>query len=234
MKERTAQNRHEFAVHLIGNNEYGPIQDMLKIVAELLGIAAVLAGLVLSLGWSYAYAWFQSWKMPLSTLSIGVDHLFEYGRIVIVANVWLIVPAIILLCVLYFLSKKHLVLPANFLPLVLVAGMIVCWLSAHWMGKHAATADFEKMAEGDFQLLPMVAIVLKPGTEIPSGFARDIALERPCYRMIFISDDDIWLARTRDYNRDPLVAMVPRDQVALLQLHPTRGNCPVEASQKLS
>jgi hypothetical protein len=62
---------------------------------------------------------------------------------------------------------------------------------------------------------------------VPEDFARDIAPGVPYYRLIYTSPDSIWLARTRDNNIDPLVAMIPRDQITLLRLYPAQGNCSV-------
>ena len=206
-----------------------PTPDIFKRVAELLGLAALLAGLILSLGWSYAYAWFQAWKMPLATLSIGADQLFEYGRLALVANLGIILPTVAVLIAILWVIRTRFPALATAIPLLMVAGLLVSWLGAHWMGKRAALADFDRLVQGQFQLLPLAEIVLKPDVKVSGDFARDIAPGQPCYRVVYIAPDAIWLARTRDNNRDPLVAMVPRDRIVLLRLYPRQGNCPAGA-----
>lgn len=226
MTEREVPPHREFVVRLVDDSKHTSSQDIFKRIAELLGIAALLAGLILSLGWSYAYAWFQAWKMPLATLSIGEDHLFEYGRLAIVASLWIILPFVIVSAICLWLPNRYLPSLRSGIPLIMVVGLLLCWLGAHWTGKHAALADFERMIEGNFQLLPVAEILLKPDAKVPSDFARDIMPGRPCYRVIFASPEAVWLARTRDNNSDPLVAMLPRAQIVLLRLYPKQGNCP--------
>jgi hypothetical protein len=195
-------------------------------------LAALLAGLILSLGWSYAYAWFQAWKMPLTALSISTDHIFEYGRLALVANLSIILPGIAFLIAIIFViralfARTRYAALAQAGPFVIIAGLLVMWLGAHWIGKRTAAWDFNRLAEGQFQLLPMAEIVLKPDVKASPDFARDTAPGKPCYRLVYAAGDAVWLARTRDNNRDPIIAMVPNNQIVVLRLYPRQGNCPV-------
>ena len=227
MSEDTPKRPREPATRLVEAEAEKPPREVLKRLAELLAIGGLLAGLVLSLGWSYAYSWFQAWKMPLASLDLGTDHLFEYGRLALVANSWIILLASAALIAVFWMIRAYGPRPTKAtVPILMIAGLLLTWLGTHWMGSRAAQSDFKALSEGNFVLLPLAEVTLADEAAVPADFAGDIVPGRPCYRVIYTASDGLWLARTRDNNPDPLVAMIPRDQIVLVRLYPSQGNCP--------
>ncbi len=205
---------------------------MLQRLTQLLGAAALLTGVVLSLGWSYAYEWFRLWQMPLAALSIGADGLLQYGRLTVIASLWFFAALFILagLVLLLVTWQRGLEDASKWAPALTVAPVGLIWLLAQSLGERAANDDFDRLVAGQFQALPLVELVIESQAMMPTDFVNDISgggnsSGAPCYRLVYTAPDAVWIARTRNNSRNPVVAMVPRAKIVLLRLYPPLGNC---------
>lgn len=210
----------------------GPTEpkNRLKKLSELIAFLAVLSGFVFSLGWSYAYKWFALWGIPFSGVGLDAGSYFEYGRIVIASYKYYIIPVVACILLVSSVSFVRSKLPpwTCFLlsPQFVAIAALVAWVLCHALGSASANNDFQESSKtGNWAQLPAVSVLFKEGATIPSSFLDDAELGIPCYRLVISSADAIWLARTIDNKLDPIVVMVPKDEVRMLILFPKVGNC---------
>lgn len=200
--------------------------NIIKHLGELLGIVTVLGGIILSIGWSYAYTWFSFWQMPFSHLGLSTEHLFEYGRLALTKLLasFIVFGGFGIACFLPFFGRGPIsAKPA--LPYLAIIIIAVVWLSTHSLGRYAANRDIDTLVEANFEQLPVAEITTKPNANLPKDLIRDTSEPRLCYRVVFVASDALWIARLRDSSRVPLIAMIPRDQITMLRIHHLRGNC---------
>lgn len=218
-----AKRTYKLEVHLIDETPEKSEPNFFKRVAEILGVGALVGALVVSLGWSYAFAWFLNWKIPFHPLKLRIEDILEYGRLAISSSyLGIVLTAILLgLCFIFLKFKVF----ARLGPLVFVLIAVTLWMAAHWFGTWTARRDFEAHVNEGFENLPMVEITFAKDVVVPDFFLQDVSPGQACYRLVFSAENAIWIARTEHGDRDPPIAMVPLDSLVLLRLYPTQANC---------
>lgn len=221
----------EITVNL--RHEDGPKEpkNHLKAISELLTVFAAVSGLVFSLGWSYSYRWFELWGIPFSSVSLDTGSYFEYGRIVVSAHRYYFVCFLIVALVVVVTPKvrtfSRKLLDRLLSTSVLGVGLVIVWTMCHYLGSTAAKSDFLQLAKTGWVQLSSVSVVFNEGVEIPPSFLADTEIGIPCHKFVVAGPDAFWFARTVDNKLDPLIFMIPKDEVRTLTLVPNVGSCPL-------
>lgn len=206
----------------------GPAKpDPVKRVAELIGLTALLGGLIVSLGWSYSYEYFRLWQMPLADLDLPFEYFLQYGRLVIGHNLPWIIAAMLLLAVVLWLWQRYVPTGDRHIPLALAVIVLLAWFSCHWLATRSARDDFATLQNAGFAQLAKVGIELTSGDGIDPYLIRQLSPELRCFRVVFIAPEVIWIARTYQNSKYPKLMMLPRDQIRLMLFFDAQdtGNC---------
>lgn len=194
-----------------------------KATAPILAIGGAIGVLLLSFGWSYAWHWFALWQVPFANLGLGGDILLEFGRLVVL-KFWYLALAWALVIGLtgFFLARQSASLAA---PL-LVFGLFLPWLSSHWLGEWRAKLAFAEQREANFGGLSQVHLIFDGdyAAAVPPKVLMELSTgPHLCYRLLFRSNDGLWLVRVREVGSPSAAVFIPKEAIAYLRLQTAAG-----------
>jgi hypothetical protein len=150
-------------------------------------LTLLLGAYIFLVGWSFTYVYYDALGIPVSALSIPVQHYYVYALTVLLNT-----PVVIWLFLIVLVTSAYLVTmlrpPLNllFAPL-LIALLIVCYYNA----RDRAARVIEPLRSGRSMLLPKVALFLKKDIEMPEELRR--ANERGELRLITHTSDHVFV-----------------------------------------
>jgi hypothetical protein len=149
-------------------------------LSEVIGSAAFALGLITAwlyvAGWTYAYHYFDRFRIPLLLVDLPREHLLIYGGLTVQKNP-LTAVGIAILCIAavaaLFVSRKRLGRAG--ITGVLVLGVLALFALARQAGTVTAVADFVLQSDSDYQAYPRVEFDIKSVTD-PARDSNDKAL----------------------------------------------------------
>lgn len=195
-------------------------------IAPILAISGALGALLLSLGWSYAWHWFEAWDVPYASLGLGPSILFEYGRLVVLhfwwlAFLWLGVIFLSAWCIFHYnLSKGSLIA-------FCLTGFLAPWFGSHSLAKQVAYYELRQISEDRLSSLPEVQVLFRPDFEAAIGDRLKATLSNNlCHRLLFKAEDGLWLVRMNAVGGRYATVFISDEMIAYLRLrHPSGGDC---------
>jgi hypothetical protein len=168
-----------------------------------LGDVASAAALTLSLvtawlygaGWSYAYFYFDQFRIPMILAEMPREHLFVYGGLAVGKNAWwAIAVGAALLALSTVCIWKRAVIGRALLVAAAVAAVLAMFMLAPLAGRHAAAKDAADQRAADYSAYPRVLVAFKT----PEGLseAQQSAAEG-CARLVLATKDRLFLMRPR-------------------------------------
>ena len=207
-------------------NAGGPgLGDVVSATALVLGL--ITTWLYVS-GWTYAYHYFDAFRIPMRMADLPKEHLFVYGGLVVWKNlaasiaVALAVGAAIGGCVRYRGWLRRFGITT--IVVILVLAMFALGRLA---AIRSAEADFQMQRANDYDAYPRVRFALEdtasPGKELLADLA-----ESDCGRLVLATAD--WLFFIRPIRGAAAVRLdtfaIPRDDLKSLRLMADYTSCP--------
>lgn len=213
-------------MHATSEDASGPtLGDVVS--AAALVLALITAWLYVT-GWTYAYHYFDAFRIPMLMADPPKEHLFVYGGLVLWKN-WflslatgLVVFGIIAACVRY---RRRL---RRFGIATIVVVLVLALFHLGRLGAVAAArSDFEIQQATDFDAYPRVRFALTDDAEPPAALLADLA-KSDCGRLVLATKDRLFLIRpvagAGDGRLDTFI--VPRDGIKALRLKADYSSCP--------
>lgn len=223
----------------------------LQTIVEIIGLTTLITAWLFAVGWSFAYAYFELWRMPMTALSLDLDHLVYYGfdaarRHWVWASLGLAVGLVLMAATPW--AMRWLGVRAMIAVCTLAVG--AAFAGGGYLGVYAANAIHADMRAVSYKNLPVVVLDMAPDwlrSDLPAGASDDEtflaaraahlrkeAAAQDCHRMVFLDPDTLWTVRAHRENSDGspsgeeiAVAAIPRDQIRAMRLKtPGPGNCP--------
>jgi hypothetical protein len=199
-------------------------------LGEVVGAAAFLVSLITAwlyaAGWSYAYAYFDQFRIPLILADLPREHLFVYGGLTLWKNplaagaTAAVISAIAVLCIRFRAEMGR-----SWLAAVVVGTVIALFCAAHFAGVRTALADAGAQRTNDFSAYPRVLIEFPEDAETSDG--RTTA-SGGCGRLVLATGERMFLvAPRRDMPALELnTVVVPWDGVASVTISGQYSSCP--------
>jgi len=197
--------------------------SLTKAIAPILGIGGAIGALLLSLGWSYSWHWFDAWDVPYASLGLDPNILLEYGRLVVLHFWWLALSWIgLVFAGLWCITR--LTLPKGSMVGLCLVAFLVPWFGSHSLAKHAARGELSRISEARLSNFPEVQILFRPGLEEMLGdrVAAEMS-ESLCHRMLYKAVDGLWLVRMNAVGGRYSTVFIPTQTVTYLRLRPPSG-----------
>ena len=201
-----------------------------KDVAETSALLIALGSAWLYLaGWTYAYHYFDQFRIPLLMVDMPLEHYFVYGAVVLRYHGWWVGLILVVVLVLVWLR--------DWLPVavrrrgVLIAAVITLllfWLS-HAAGVSAAHGQFQRQRATDYAAYPRVQIWRTAEAEQKAGNALAADnLVKGCYRLLLYNQDRLFLFRSFKgaAAADLPTVILPWSEIAAVRVLPDYTSCP--------
>jgi hypothetical protein len=170
-------------------------------LGDIVAGAAFAVGLISAwlyvAGWTYAYQYFDRFRIPLLLVELPREHLFVYGGLTLWKNlVWTIVGAVVAAGLVVLAVVLRQLLGRLGLTGLTVLGVIVLFALARAAGTTTAQADFLEQRASDYAAYPRVIVTL--GEDAPPAEREDQALAiatSGCARLLLFNDERLFLIR---------------------------------------
>jgi hypothetical protein len=171
-------------------------------LSEIIGSAAFALGLITAwlyaAGWTYAYHYFDRFRIPLLLADLPREHLLIYGGLTVQKNPLAAVSiAILVITAVAILLAFRRRLGRAGITGVLVLGVLALFLLARLAGTATAATDFALQRESDYRAYPRVEFDIKSVTD-PARDSNDKALAlvgSGCARLVLASKERLFLIR---------------------------------------
>ncbi len=207
-------------------NEALSLGDIISSVGAALGL---IAAWLYVAGWTYAYAYFDRFRIPLLLVDIPFQHMLVYGGLVVLKNLWSsVLIAALVIVGLWSLARWFRQLGRFFVNTTIVVGILGGFALAHAGGIRTANDDFQAERGSDYVAYPRLRLMLKKDTaETPSEAFRDTAMT-DCNRLLAATKDRLFLIRpSRDApGADIDTYVVPAEQVLAMRITGNYVSCP--------
>lgn len=182
--------------------------------APSLGDIVSAAGFVIALitawlyvaGWSYAYDYFDRFRIPLLLSEIPREHLFIYGGLTLWQNLRAtaaIASIALIVTTLAISFRRHL--GRSGVTLIAVVSVVLLFVIARLAGISTASADADEQRHSDFGAYPRVTVDL---TDALADDPLETLLTKGCARLVLATSDRLFL-------------IVPRRNAPALELNTT-------------
>jgi MFS family permease len=201
-------------------------------LGDVVSAAALVLGLITAwlyvTGWTYAYHYFDAFRIPMRMADLPKEHLFVYGGLVVWKNliaslaVALAVGAAIAGCVRY----REWLWRFGITTIVVILVLAVFALG-RLAAIRAAETDFRTQRASDYDAYPRVRFALKedapPGKELLADLA-----DSDCGRLVLTTTDWLFLIRpirgVAAARLDTFV--IPREGLKSLRVKVDNTSCP--------
>lgn len=159
-----------------------------------LTVALVTAWLYVA-GWTYAYAYFQNFHIPLLMLDIPVEHMLSYGGLVVIKTPWSAVVILLLVLAALLALMRFAARLGRFGTSALLVGLVLLLFGlAHLGGRGVAGADVAWIRGTDYAAYPRVRLSWT-GTDIPPATVVSEILKTDCGRLLAVSKERLFVIR---------------------------------------
>jgi hypothetical protein len=167
--------------------------DVVSSVGAALGL---IAAWLYVAGWTYAYAYFDRFRIPLLLVDIPFQHMLVYGGLVALKNFWLaVLTGALVIFGLWSLSRRSRQLGRFFVNAAIVVGIGAVFALAHAGGIRTADDDFRAERSSDYEAYPRLRLLLKKDiAETPTEALGDAATT-DCTRLVAATKDRVFLIR---------------------------------------
>ena len=201
-----------------------------------LGDVVSAAGFVLGLvtawlyfaGWSYAYNYFDRFRVPLLMVELPTEHIFVYGGLVVWKSWYLAVLVAILLVAIAWSCNHYSAKLRRFGLSAIVVGLVIAMFAlARWGGVTTAHSDFLEQQSNDYAAYPRVRFALKEDTQsLGSQVVADLVTS-DCGRLLLYHKDRLFLIRpVKSHPLDLDSFVLPWKQIEALRITSTYESCP--------
>ena len=169
------------------------LADVVSSVGAALGL---IAAWLYVAGWTYAYAYFDRFRIPLLLVDIPFQHMLVYGGLVVLKNLGSsLLIATLVIFGLWCLSRWFRQLGRFFVNTAIVVGIIGGFRACTRGWDRTANDDFRAERFGDYEAYPRLRLLLKKDTtETPSEALGDAATT-DCARLVAATKDRVFLIR---------------------------------------
>jgi hypothetical protein len=192
--------------------------DVVSSVSAALGL---IAAWLYVAGWTYSYAYFDRFRIPLLLVDIPFQHMLVYGGLVVLKNLLLsALIAALSIVGLWSLSRWSRQLGRFFVNTIIVGGIVGGFALAHAGGIRTAENDFQAERSSDYEAYPRSRLMLKKDmAETPSEALGD-ASTTDCSRLVAATKDRLFLIRpSRDApGADVDTYVIPAEQVLAMRI----------------
>lgn len=209
--------------------EGAKLGDLITAAGFFIGLVA--AWLYLA-GWTYAYTYFDRFRLPLLMLDLPHEHLLVYGFLVLRRCLWWVVglASVVLVGCAFWPALARRLPRRGQIALALVVTVALFW-AGFAAGSGAAMADFLEQRGGDYRAYPRIRLQLgndeKP-TDAAAALPDRQALAEGCYRLLLQNNDRVFLIRP--FKNAPAaelpLAVLPTEAIAAMRLLPDYTSCP--------
>lgn len=209
---------------MAGNDEFKESSFLIDVST----VITLLAALLYTAGWSFAYHYYDKFHLGLIGLDIPKEYFFVYSFWVIRDQPFLALSSLLVTLLLYFLvklcfhrAKKAMKTRSSeqgriweyelFLAigLLLVPLMIFFLFSGfYYLGKSGASLLYEKQALHDFESYPRVKVFL---TKDISEQGKVKEWEKGCYKLLLRNKEHLYLFIPETYKSDNHRNISPTD-----------------------
>lgn len=167
--------------------------DIVSSVGAALGL---IAAWLYVAGWTYAYAYFDRFRIPLLLVDIPFQHMLIYGGLVLLKHLWSsVLTAALVIIGLWSLSRWSRQLGRFLVNTAIVVGIAGGFVLAHAGGIRTANDDFQAERGSDYEAYPRLRLMLKKDmAETPLEALGDAATT-DCTRLVAATKDRVFLIR---------------------------------------
>lgn len=205
-------------------------ESTLKPVVEASAFLIALCSIWLYLaGWTYAYHYFDRFRIPLLMVELPLEHYFVYGFIVIRQQVgWVIAISLATLALALFWNRLPAPIRQHKIALAAVLILIGFWLG-HAAGVSTAHAQFQQQRTSDYAAYPRVQIWrTAEAAKNPNSAPSAEELAKGCYRLLLHNQDRLFLFRP--FQGAPAAGLatviLPWNEIASVRVLPDYTSCP--------
>jgi hypothetical protein len=206
-------------------NEVLSLGDVVSSVGAALGlIAAWLYGA----GWTYAYAYFDRFRIPLLLVDIPFQHMLVYGGLVVLKNLWsALLISTLLIIGLWGLSRWSRQLGRFLVSTIIVVGIAGVFALAHAAGIRTANNDFQAERGSDYEAYPRLRLLLKNETTSRPDEALGDTATTDCSRLVAATKDRVFLIRPSGDapGADLDTYVIPAEQVLVMRITGNYASC---------
>jgi hypothetical protein len=180
----------------VGKENEGLSLSLGDVVSSVGAALGLIAAWLYVAGWTYAYAYFDRFRIPLLLVDIPFQHMLVFGGLVFLKNLWLSAPiATLVIFGLWSLSRWFRQLGRFIVNTAIVVGIIGGFALAHAGGILTANDDFQAERSSDYEAYPRLRLILKKDmAETPSEALGDAATT-DCDRLLAATKDRLFLVR---------------------------------------
>jgi hypothetical protein len=170
-------------------------------LGDIVAGAAFAVGLISAwlyvAGWTYAYHYFDRFRIPLLLVELPREHLFVYGGLTLWKNfVWTIVGATVAAGLVVLAVALRRPLGRLGLTGMTVLGVIVLFALARAAGVTTAQADFLAQRASDYAAYPRVTVTLAQDAAPVDRDDQALAIAMSgCARLLLFNDERLFLIR---------------------------------------
>jgi hypothetical protein len=159
--------------------------------------AGLIAAWLYVAGWTYAYYYFDRFRIPLLLVDLPREHLFVYGGLTLSKNpVWAIVGVAAAAGLIVGAVMLRHPLGRLWLSGLTVIAIIVLFALARWAGMRTAEADFIEQRAHDYDAYPRVLVTLTNDAPPAEGEDQSLAITTSgCARLLLFNDERLFLIR---------------------------------------
>lgn len=205
-------------------------EPTLKSVVEASAFLITLGSVWLYLaGWTYAYHYFDRFRIPLLMVELPLEHYFVYGFIVIRQHVgWVVTILLAALALVLLWSRLPASIRQHKIVLAAVFILIGFWLG-HATGVSAAHAQFQRQRTNDYDAYPRIQVWrTAEAANNPNNAPSAEDLAKGCHRLLLYNQDRLFLFRP--FGGTPAAdlpsVILPWSEIASIRVLPDHTSCP--------
>jgi hypothetical protein len=162
--------------------------------AASLGLG-LITGLVYLAGWTYAYYFFDRFRIPLTMIDLPLEHYIVYGVLVFYKYLWgVLLVGVLLVAALWCVSAWSHMLGRFGIATSVAVLALVAFLLARQAGVEAAEADFLQQRNSDYAAYPRIrfgeGVISSKGPNVLGDLT-----ENDCGRLLASSRDLLFVIR---------------------------------------
>lgn len=205
-------------------------EPTLKSVVEASAFLITLCSIWLYLaGWTYAYHYFDRFRVPLLMVELPLEHYFVYGFIVIRQHIgWVVAISLAALALVLFWNRLPAPVRQRKIALAAVFILIGFWLG-HAAGVSTAHAQFQQQRTSDYAAYPRIQVwrTAKAGKN-PNNAPSAEELAKGCHRLLLHNQGRLFLFRPFQGApaADLATVILPWSEIASIRVLPEYTSCP--------
>lgn len=189
-------------------------------ILDLAATVTLIAALIYTAGWSYAYHWYDRFELGLIGLGIPFEYHFMYGFWVFQWFWWLVLTIAGFVVLTYWARIDPIL---SLLASTAPVWNLLAFVLTYQMGAAVARSDYQAHREAGFQHYPWVRVWTTPApAEVPDQLRtvrRDLTAGK--YRLLMQTNQFLYLIRPRQDGGGIPTLQVRQDRVHTLRRIPT-------------